>query len=110
DAQTRLRHTLLTFQSLIEASPLPIMSIDRDGVIEIWNHAAEELFGWRRDEVVGTQSPLVPPDLSDEWNAIRDEVFAGGVIRSRSCATGSCRNARRGWWRASLPARTGWRA
>jgi len=52
-------------------------------LIEIWNPAAEELFGWRRDEVVGAQSPLVPPDLKDEWNAIRDEVFAGGVIRSR---------------------------
>ena len=88
DPQARLRHTLLTFQSLIEASPLPIMSIDRDGLIEIWNHAAEELFGWRRDEVVGTQSPLVPPDLMDEWNAIRDEVFAGGVIRSREVRRG----------------------
>src|SRR5467141_2066570 len=83
DPQTRLRHTLLTFQSLIEASPLPILSIDRDGLIEIWNHAAEELFGWRRDEVVGTHSPLVPQDLGDEWNAISDEVLAGGVIRNR---------------------------
>jgi len=83
DPQTRLHQTLLTFQSLIEASPLPIISIDRDGLIEIWNHAAEELFGWRRDEMVGTHSPLVPQDLGDEWNAIRDEVFAGGVIRSR---------------------------
>src|SRR6266446_3532224 len=83
DPQSRLRHTLRTFQSLIEASPLPIMSIDRNGMVEIWNRAAEELFGWERGEVVGKPNPLVPPEMADESRFIREQVDAGRIIRSR---------------------------
>jgi PAS domain S-box-containing protein len=83
DPQTRLRHTLRTFQSLIDASPLPIVSNDRNGLVQIWNRAAEEMFGWHRDEVVGKPNPLVPIELADEWLAIREHVHAGGIIRSR---------------------------
>jgi len=83
DPQTLLRHALHTFESLIEASPLPIVSNDRNGLVEIWNRAAEELFGWQRGEVVGRPLPIVPPDLADESLAIREQVLAGRVIRSR---------------------------
>jgi PAS domain S-box-containing protein len=83
DPQTRLRQARRTFESLIEASPLPIISIDRDGLIGIWNHAAEELFGWQRDEARGKPNPTVPPDLADESLSISLQVQAGGVIRSR---------------------------
>jgi PAS domain S-box-containing protein len=83
DPQVRLRHALRTFQSLLDASPLPIVSQDRNGLIEIWNRAAEEMFGWQRDEVVGKPNPLIPLERADEWLAIRNEVNAGRVIRSR---------------------------
>jgi PAS domain S-box-containing protein len=81
--QARLEQTLRTFESLIEASPLPIMSIDRDGRVQIWNRAAEDLFGWPRAEVLGRPLPLVPPDLREESAAIQEETLAGHVIRSR---------------------------
>ena len=82
-AQARLKQTLRTFESLIEASPLPIMAIDRDGMVQIWNRAAEELFGWQRAEVVGRPLPLVPPDLRKESAAIQEETLAGRIIRNR---------------------------
>jgi PAS domain S-box-containing protein len=88
DPQTRLRHTLRTFQSLIEASPLPIVSHDRNGVVQIWNRAAEELFGWQAEEVLGKPNPLVPADLADEAHAIGEEVYAGAVIRNREVRRG----------------------
>src|SRR5919204_1123043 len=78
-AQARLKQTLRTFESLIEASPLPIMAIDRDGMVQIWNRAAEELFGWQRAEVVGRPLPLVPPDLRKESAAIQEETLDGEV-------------------------------
>ena len=83
DPQSRLRHTLRTFQSLIEASPLPIMSIDLNGMVEIWNRAAEELFGWERGEVLGRPNPLVPPEMADESRFIHEQIDAGRIIRSR---------------------------
>ena len=82
DPQARLRHTLRTFESLIEASPLPILSIDRNGSVQIWNHAAEELFGWQRHEVVGKSIPLGAQDL-EEALRIRQEIDGGRVIRNQ---------------------------
>jgi PAS domain S-box-containing protein len=83
DPQARLRQTLRTFESLIEASPLPIVSVDREGMVQIWNRAAEELFGWSRSEVLGRPSPLVSADLEDEAAAMQQEILAGRVIRNR---------------------------
>ena len=82
DPQARLRHTLRTFESLIEASPLPILSIDRNGSVQIWNRAAEELFGWQRHEVVGKSIPLGAQDL-EEAARIRQEIDGGRVIRNQ---------------------------
>src|SRR5437763_6611789 len=82
DPQARLRHTLRTFESLIEASPLPILSIDRNGSVQIWNRAAEELFGWQRHEVVGKSIQLGAQDL-EEALRIRQEIDGGRVIRNQ---------------------------
>jgi PAS domain S-box-containing protein len=82
DPQARLRHTLRTFESLIEASPLPILSVDRNGFVQIWNRAAEELFGWQRHEVVGKATPLGSHDL-EEALRIRQEIDDGRVIRNQ---------------------------
>ncbi|HYS11409.1 MAG TPA: ATP-binding protein [Myxococcales bacterium] len=83
EPQTRLRHALLTFESLIEASPLPIVSNDREGRVQIWNRAAEELFGWQRGEVLGKPNPMLPPEPSQESSSISGEIDAGAVIRNR---------------------------
>ena len=81
--EARLRHALRTFESLIETSPLPILSIDGEGAVQIWNRAAEELFGWTREEVTGRPMPFVPPESADEAREIRAAAAAGQVIRSR---------------------------
>jgi len=44
--------------TLIEFSPLPIIAVDRAGVITIWNHAAEEYLGWTFEELKGQPLPL----------------------------------------------------
>ena len=78
-----LRDALHTFEVLIETSPLPIISLDRDGLVRIWNRAAEELFGWRRDEVLGQPPVFVPREHSGESRALIAQVQAGGVLRDR---------------------------
>ena len=42
-------------ESVVEISPDPIFVLDVDGRIELWNDAAEDVFGYSRDEVIGTQ-------------------------------------------------------
>lgn len=43
--------------NLIDTSPLPIVSVDTDHHVITWNKAAEELFGWSSDEVLGKPNP-----------------------------------------------------
>jgi PAS domain S-box-containing protein len=45
-------------RATITSSPLAIIRIDRDGIVRSWNAAAERLYGWRAEEVVGKPSPL----------------------------------------------------
>jgi PAS domain S-box-containing protein len=83
EAETRLRQTLRTFESLIDACPLPILSVDRRRRVQIWNRAAEELFGWSHDEVMGKPSPLVPDEGESTAREIDGVVEDGRVIRNR---------------------------
>jgi PAS domain S-box-containing protein len=61
-AERAARRATETFQDLIEASPLPIMAHDADGNVLIWNRAAEEVSGWRREEVLGRPDPFLPAE------------------------------------------------
>ena len=64
-------------RSLIEGSPLAIIARDLAGVVSLWNPAAERLFGWHADEVVGKAHSIVPPDMRGEVNAMRQRVEQG---------------------------------
>jgi PAS domain S-box-containing protein len=47
----------LRLSTLIKVSPVGIFVLDRDGKVASWNPAAEGIFGWSSDEVVGRQPP-----------------------------------------------------
>jgi PAS domain S-box-containing protein len=89
DSTEDLRQTNQVLQGLIHSSPLPIMSIDRDARVQMWNPASERVFGWTEEEVIGKPLPSVPADQQDEFRsqlepAWRGETFAGlEVIRQR---------------------------
>ncbi len=63
--------------ALIGASPLPIIGLDPDLTVRIWNPAAERLFGWTAGEVLGGPYPLVPPDAAGEFAGYLRAVLAG---------------------------------
>ncbi|MDH5640628.1 MAG: PAS domain S-box protein [Nitrospira sp.] len=68
----RERHLLST---LIQESPLPIISTDHKGRVTSWNPAATKLFGWSEEEVLGRELPYVRP--GDEASA--DEMWDAGL-------------------------------
>jgi PAS domain-containing protein len=43
---------------LFEASPLATLATDAENIVIYWNAAAEELFGWKRDEMLGQRTPF----------------------------------------------------
>jgi PAS domain S-box-containing protein len=52
-SEEQLRRQRQYFESLVEINPTAVVTVDRDGVVTSWNLAAEELFGYSRDEAVG---------------------------------------------------------
>ncbi len=60
-----------------------IVSVDPHGRITDWNAAAETLFGWRAEEIVGQPAAtLVPPERLDEPAWLLEHVERGRPIRA----------------------------
>jgi PAS domain S-box-containing protein len=80
-AEDSLQQAVNTLTALIEASPLAIYTQDIDGCIsDVWNQAAEELFGWSRDEVLGQLPPFVTQEKLAESRAFTAKIFSGEVF------------------------------
>ncbi len=72
-----LRETNEALRAVYTASPLGVVIVDLDGIVTLWNPAAESLFGWSADEVVVHALPTIPPGLVDEFRGNLARAFAG---------------------------------
>jgi len=67
--------------SIIESSDDAIISKDLNGVIRTWNKAAEKIFGYLAEEIIGKPiTILIPPEYLDEESAILERVRGGQRI------------------------------
>ncbi|MDZ8081692.1 MAG: PAS domain-containing protein [Nostoc sp. DcaGUA01] len=80
EVQQELQQTLQTLSTLIQASPLPIVVIELDTTVKLWNPAAEQLFGWSEAELLGQQLPIVPEEKLQECHQLREAVTKGEVF------------------------------
>jgi two-component system cell cycle sensor histidine kinase/response regulator CckA len=67
------------FRALIQAAPMPVMSTDLEDNVTAWNPAAERVFGWRAEEVLGKKPAFVPADKYQERAELREKAAAGEV-------------------------------
>jgi PAS domain S-box-containing protein len=68
-------------QALIDASPLALVEFGLDTRIRLWNPAAERIFGWTAEEMLGRAGlPMAPPDKRDEAEALFARVLGGESI------------------------------
>ena len=57
-AQEGCEGIAVAFQAVIyKGSPLAMYTLDRTGHVLTWNPAAEALYGWRAEEVLGRSAP-----------------------------------------------------
>lgn len=62
--EDQLEATKMRYSDIIEHSADAIISIDLDNTITSWNRGAEEMLGWKRDEMIGNSiSSIVPHEL-----------------------------------------------
>jgi PAS domain S-box-containing protein len=50
-----------TERALVDAAPVAIVAVDRRGLVSSWNTAAEQMFGYSAEEVIGRAPPMIPP-------------------------------------------------
>jgi PAS domain S-box-containing protein len=55
EREKSLKNVTERLEAIIEVSPDPILAVDSDGRIELWNDAAEEVFGFASEDVLGEQ-------------------------------------------------------
>ena len=63
--------------NLIAAAPMAIIALDPEERVTEWNPAAERMFGWRRDEVLGLPPPIM----------VREDAHTCPTVNQRQAIT-----------------------
>jgi len=66
--------------AIVEASPLGVFALEPTGVVTSWNPAAERIFGWREDEVINLDLPIIPQVKKDRWKNLLATVLWGDSL------------------------------
>jgi PAS domain S-box-containing protein len=75
------RHRLDRLAAIVEHSDDAIISSTLDGIITSWNPAAERLYGYTSEEVIGRSiQPVTPQDRAGEVKAMLDKITAGEPV------------------------------
>ncbi len=83
-AEEELRQVNETLRATLDAAPVAIFDLDTEGRVKsLWNHAAEQMLGWHRDEVLGRFLPSVPQDNQAEFAAFLAWVHSGKPIMGK---------------------------
>jgi diguanylate cyclase (GGDEF)-like protein/PAS domain S-box-containing protein len=75
ESETRASAELL--RAVIHAAPVAIIARDLDRVVTMWNPAAERMFGWKEEEVLGTATSIVPKSRVAEAARLRELAQQG---------------------------------
>ena len=82
--EERSRQTSRLLETVIGASPIAIIVVGyQPPLVRSWNAAAEALFGWRADEVLGKRVPFVPADREAERRELRETLLLGHSLPDR---------------------------
>jgi len=79
-AERALRTANEQLAAVIQSSPLAIYTLGPASTVLTWNRAAEALYGWRAEEVIGRPLPTIGQDVEDHGR-LRDRVLRGEALR-----------------------------
>ncbi len=80
-AAERASKEMLT--AVIDASPVAILCLAADRTVTVWSRAAEKIFGYKAEEVLGRPYALVPPgpEPEAEYDKLFSRAMAGETLR-----------------------------
>ncbi|MGH9580747.1 MAG: PAS domain-containing sensor histidine kinase, partial [Terriglobales bacterium] len=79
-AVQKVVETSQTLEAVLRASPLAVIALDPGDRVQIWNPAAERIFGWKAAEVLGQPAPIVPAAERRRFDELRRQVLEGDEL------------------------------
>jgi PAS domain S-box-containing protein len=77
----KLEEDAFRLAAIVESSDDAIASKDVNGIVTTWNRAAEKLFGYKAEEIIGKSITLIiPPELHQDEQAILNKIRRGEKI------------------------------
>jgi PAS domain S-box-containing protein len=71
----------LRLAAIVQSSEDAIVSKDLNGIVGSWNLAAERMFGYSAEEMIGRSiRVIIPPDRQDEEDHVLARIRAGEVV------------------------------
>ncbi len=106
-AEKSYREANRKLRALIDSSPVAIYVINSDGVVtDFWNNAAEEMLGWKKEEVIGNFIPHVSDDHRDEFKYLMERILEEGGLVNREI-TRTRKDGSKGEFRINVGTMTG---
>lgn len=76
---------LEVFRLIVDQAPDAIIFADRQGMIQVWNNAAVDLFGYAPDEVTGRRLDVIIPEhlRQSHWDGFGAAIASGHTTHGR---------------------------
>ena len=75
-----LREVIDTLRGVFDSSPAALVMLDPEGRLCVWSPAAERVFGWKEEEVLGGPLPFVHEATRAEFERSFRTVLSGGTL------------------------------
>ena len=77
-----LRNSVYHFHlvAVFTVAPLAMTVLDESDTIRLWNPAAEKIFGWPKEEVMGKPNPIIPAAMESEYMDMGERLLGGQKI------------------------------
>lgn len=80
--KTESKSSELKYRNMVEFSKDAILLVDINNKVLEWNRGAENLYGYKRDEVIGKELPIVPKSKLKELDRIRKLLKNGECVQN----------------------------
>jgi PAS domain S-box-containing protein len=80
--EVALRRTDSELRTIVKAAPIGIVTSDHTGRITTWNDAAERIFGYTAEDVVGRLNPAIPDEAIPEALLCISSVLEGATVQT----------------------------
>jgi len=81
--ESALRRAKEELAALYRSAPLGVIALRSDWRVKLWNPAAEQIFGWKADEIAGSVFPDLEQLLKRDFAGIDEMVRRGETITGK---------------------------